>query len=259
MSDKLPVPPGYGELVPLEKDQLKGKARPGSGLATFARRLNSIFLTAPEFFQAAKSYPVAFGKDSRSGSFLPLAIVGLDDADNLFVDDEGNWEAGNYVPAWVRRWPFFAVQVKADDAGEPQSLIAVDPAGLVDSARPYMDAAGEPSAEWEQVQKLIQDFEGAREQTVLMCRQLQELDLLEPFTARAMRRDGGDLQLGGMYRVNEEKLNALPDKTIKQMMKKGRLSRIYAHMMSLDNFQRLLDIASAKGRPGTTDTPTTRN
>ncbi|MDX1455041.1 MAG: SapC family protein [Gammaproteobacteria bacterium] len=259
MSDRLPVPPGYTDLVPLEKEQLQGKARPASGLAAFARELNSIFITAPEFFQAAKHYPVAFGKDQRSGSYLPLAIVGLNEADNLFVDDNGDWEVGNYIPAWVRRWPFFAVQVSNEPASEPQSLIAVDPSGLVDADKPYMDAQEKPSAEWEQIQKLIQDFEGAREQTVLLCKQLQELDLLEPFTARAMRREGGDLQLGGMYRVSEEKLNALPDKTIKQMMKKGRLSRIYAHMMSLDNFQRLLDIASAKGRPGNTETPTTQN
>lgn len=249
MTEKLPTPPGYKELVPLERETLQGKSRPEKGTAAFARELNSIFITLPEFFQGAKNYPVAFGRDQRTGAYLPLAITGLNEAHNLFVDDSGDWTAGEYVPAWVRRWPFFAVQVRnEEDKGksEPQSLIAVDPAGLVASDKPYFDSSGEPTAAWETMQKFIQEFEGAREQTVAFCKQMQELDLFEPFTARAMRREGGDMQLGGMYRIKEDKLNALPDKTVKQLMKKGRLSRIYAHLMSLDNFQRLLDIAAAQ-------------
>jgi hypothetical protein len=35
----------------------------------------------------------------------PAALLGLREAENLFVDRDGKWDA-RYVPAFVRRYPF---------------------------------------------------------------------------------------------------------------------------------------------------------
>ena len=51
----------------------------------------------------------------------------------------------------------------------------------------------------------------------------------------------------GLFRVSEEKLNDLPGDVVKDLMARGELSRIYAHLMSLDNFTTLLDLHASPG------------
>jgi hypothetical protein len=43
-----------------------------------------------------------------------------------------------------------------------------------------------------------------------------------------------------MFRVAENKLGGLDGAVLQDLAQKGILGRIYAHLMSLDNFQRLL-------------------
>ncbi|HEX7046012.1 MAG TPA: SapC family protein [Gammaproteobacteria bacterium] len=235
----LPLPPGYTALTPFNRENFRGLGRKREQPFAFARDMNALYLTAVEFFQAARHYPIVFSRDSKTGGFVPVAIVGLEDRQNLLVDNDGRWMTGRYLPAYARRWPFFSVPLK----DEPErSLVCVDPAGLEKTDAPFIDANGDATSAWQDAERLINDMEGARRQTQAMIEQLARLELLEPFEAHAVARRGGSLRLANMHRVNEAKLNALPEKQIKQLMTKGVLSRIYAHLLSLENFQLLLDL-----------------
>lgn len=236
---ELPAPPGYSRLVPFSRDAFKGMGRVREAPFAFARDLNSLLITAVEFFQAARHYPIVFGRDNQTGQYIPVIVTGLEDRQNLFVNDEGRWRNDSYVPAYARRWPFFTAQLKED----PQrSLVCVDPAGLVESDQPFIDADGSPTQLWQDTERMVNEMDGARRQTLAFARTLADLALIEPFEAHAVARQGGSLRLGSMHRVSEEKLNKLSEKQIKQLMTKGYLSRIYAHMISLENFQRLMDL-----------------
>ena len=74
-----------------------------------------------------------------------------------------------------------------------------------------------------------------------MCKLLAQHQLLEPFTMQATPNEAEPLQLTGMFRVAEEKLAQLDGAVLKDLAAKGVLGRIYAHLISLDNFRRLLD------------------
>lgn len=241
----VPAPPGYAELVPFSRDAFRGLGRLRRRPHAFAEQLNSILLTSAEFFHAGRFYPIVFGRDSSTGSFVPVVITGLEDEQNLFVN-EGHWRGDAYVPAYVRRWPFFTVQMKEEPG---RALVCVDPAGLETSDSPFIAADGNPTALWQDTERLVHDLDGARRHTQALTATLNELELLEPFEAHAVARSGGQLRLGNMYRVNEKKLNALPERQVKQLMTKGFLSRIYAHLMSLENFQRLLDLRLEREQP----------
>jgi hypothetical protein len=43
-----------------------------------------------------------------------------------------------------------------------------------------------------------------------------------------------------MFSINEEKLSILEDSVLAELHRKGYLPRIYAHLKSLQNFQKLL-------------------
>jgi hypothetical protein len=241
----LAPPPGYHALVALDRHAHRGLGVAEAKRGAFAASLHSVHLLAAEFFQAARHYPIVFAQDPASGRHLTLAVTGLEAGRNLFVDSAGRWETHAYVPAYVRRWPFFGAPVAGREAGEPDTLIMVDPAGLAaDAAPPVFDAGGAPGAEWTRIETLVRDMEGARRQTDAFVETLVGLGLLEPFEAHAFARTGRDLHLRGMRRVSEDRLNALDGREIKRLMKRGELSRVYAHLMSLDNFKFLLDRAA---------------
>ena len=54
------------------------------------------------------------------------------------------------------------------------------------------------------------------------------------------------MQLTGMHRVAEKNLENLNAAQLKNLMRKGILARIYMHLLSLENFGRLLDRRSGR-------------
>lgn len=240
------IPPGYKGLVALDKETHKGKGIVSRGRHRFALGLNGIHVVAAEFVQAARHYPLVFAQDPNTGGFLPLAITGLNQDQNLFIGDDGEWEKDSYIPAYVRCWPFFGVRLTGEEAKNGNILICVDESGLETSSQAVFDAEGKTSTDFAPVQTLISEMEGARPATEHLCQSAKELGLLEPFEAHAFPKGGQEMRLRGMFRVNEDKLNELQGKDLKRLMKHGELSRIYAHLMSLDNFKLLMDRAAAR-------------
>jgi hypothetical protein len=241
------IPPGYKSLVALDKEIHKGKGVVADRRAAFASGLTGVYILAAEFVQASRHYPIVFAQDQASGEFLPIAVTGLNQDQNLFVGGNGEWEKDMYVPAYVRRWPFFGVRLTGEEAKNGNILICVDEAGLESSKVTVFDTSGNPSADFQPTQTLISEMEGARPATEHLCQTAKEFGLLEPFEAHAFPKTGQEMRLRGMFRVNEDKLNDLQPKDAKRLMKNGELSRIYAHLMSLDNFKFLMDRAAAKG------------
>ena len=236
------LPPGYRALVPLDKTRHRGLGVRDTGHYSFARTLNYSYLTAAEFMLAARHYPIVFAR-LDTGAFVPVAVTAMAADQNLFVDDEGTWAQGVYVPAYVRRYPFFLAP------GEGERPVAVDETALDADAPPLFDADGEPTPAWQRFEALLQDMEGARAQTERLSRTLKEAGVLEPFEAHAHPRGGTVRRLRGLFRVDERKLNALPAHVLRGMMKRGELSRVYAHLMSLDRFKELLE-RSGTGEQG---------
>ena len=242
-SMNITIPPGYRGLVTLDKEIHKGKGVISQGRHAFSAGLTGVYLVAAEFVQASRHYPIVFAQEQTTGEYLPIAVTGLTQDENLFLGDDGEWQKDIYIPAYVRRWPFFGVRITGEEAKNGNILICVDESGLEVSSAPVFDVNGNPSSDFQPTQTLISEMEGARPATEHLSQSLKEFGLLEPFEAHAFPKGGQEMRLRGMFRVNEEKLNALQTKDIKRLMKHGELSRLYAHMMSLDNFKFLMDRA----------------
>jgi hypothetical protein len=64
---------------------------------------------------------------------------------------------------------------------------------------------------------------------------------------QAKLNKGGDpMNLTGMHRIVEARIEHLNASQLKNLVKKGILSRTYAHLLSLENFARLIDRKAAK-------------
>jgi len=234
------TPPfGYTEVVPLLKTHRVRLAAPGE-VPAFARTLNAIPISYTEFGPASHDYPVVFTSGDGGKTYAPVAVLGLATGENLFCAGEA-WADGVYVPAYARRHPFCMARVRTQDGERKDRLICVEKQH-VDEAQgePLFDEQGEPLEKWSGLQRLLVEYESDLERGRELCALLVDYELLQPFRMEANLQAGGKAQLAGMHRVDETKIEHLNASQFKNLAKKGILGRIYAHLLSLENFGRLL-------------------
>lgn len=212
----------------------------------FAKTGHIVPVTLGEFGLAAMSYPIIFaGPD-----FTPLAVMGLKAGQNLFVQEDGGFEEGFYLPAYIRRYPF----VLAGNDEQKELIVCIDVSSPLlgeNTDTPLFDK-GATTEYTKNAIKFCEDFESERVRTTQWIEMLRGHDLFETKQAAftPVRPDGtnGDPVVVAEYSaLSEEKVNALPDATILELQKNGALGFIYAHLLSLLAWDRLIALAAKRG------------
>jgi hypothetical protein len=238
-------PFGYSEIVPLLKTHRVRLPRAGEAPG-FARTLNAIPISYTEFAPAARDYPVVFTSGDGGKTYAPVAVLGLIQGENLFGAQDA-WAPDTYVPAYARRYPFCMARVRMQDAEQQDRLICVEKSSIDEAgAEALFDDKGEPLAKWRDLQQLLVEYEADLARGRELCAILADYALLQPFNMQAKLDQGGQMQLTGMHRVDEKKIEHLNASQFKNLAKKGILGRIYAHLLSLENFARLLRRRTAR-------------
>jgi hypothetical protein len=246
------APPfGYQEVVPFLKTKAVRLLAAGE-VPAFARQANAMPISFTEFQLVAREYPIVFTSGDEGKTFAAVAVLGITAGENLFYD--GAWSPGVYVPAYARRYPFCMAKVTLDNQEQKDRLICVEKSFLDDRAGEAMfDAKGQASAKWRDIERLLSEYEADLERSREMCAILADYGLLEPFTMQAtLNKDkGGDsMHLTGMHRVSEKSLENLNAAQLKNLVRKGMMARLYLHLLSLENFSRLLERKAARKMTG---------
>ena len=232
----------YEKPVPLNREQHKGYGvTPVDNPFDFMKKSHFLPLTAAEFGSAAASFPIIFAGEDRS----PLAVMGIRTQENLFIED-GKFHTDFYMPAFARRYPF----VLANDPSNDRFVVCVDEAaGCVTKASPQQEffAGDDTSAFTKEAFEFLQNFERDRQATETMVKELKELDVFEPkeMFFQGQQADGspGERQkIADYFAVSEEKLRTLPADKLKSLADRGILAVCYAHLISLSNWQRLVNM-----------------
>jgi len=212
----------------------------------YASAAHAVPLHVTEFGPASLTYPIIFGGEPLA----PLAVMSIRSNENLFISDQGEFELGAYVPAFIRRWPF----VLANDDGQQKLIVCIDRAAevLAVGGEVPLFENGQPSSFTQQAIQFCTDFETERRRTDQFVQTLKSLDLLEnkqtTFTPREPDGTAGaPIQLADYIAVSEEKLAALPASKLAELNTTGALRQIYAHLTSALNWERL--VAKTTTRP----------
>jgi len=235
-------PFGYSEVVPFLKTQ-KVRLLPPGEVPSFVRQGNAVPDSHTEFQPIARHYPIVFTSGDEGKTFAAVAVLGLNAGENLFYAD-GAWANGAYIPAYARRYPFCMARVNVNKVEQKDRLICVEKSALDEAGEAMFDSSGQPSEKWKGVERLLSEYEADLERMREMCALLADYGLREPFSMQAtMKKEkgGAKMQLTGMHRVAEKNLENLNTAQLKNLMRKGYLGRIYLHLISLENFARLLD------------------
>ena len=238
----------YSKPEPLSSE-IHGKmgVKSMDGPFGFAKVGHAIPLTVGEFPPAAMTGPIIFVGDDK----MPIAVMGLQAGDNMFLRDDGLFEPGAYVPAYIRRYPF----VFANDDNAKQMVLCVDRAAefVVDKNPdlPFFEADGQPSQYTKNCIEFCNNFELERQRTMNFVQILKDLDLFETKTATftpvdANGQAGEPQVIAEYFGVSEEKLNKLPAEKFVELRDNGALSQIYAHLISLLCWDRLVALTLAR-------------
>jgi type IV secretory pathway protease TraF len=132
-------------------------------------------------------------------------------------------------------------KINVDKVDQADRLICIEKDFLDERGELMFDAEGKALPKWQPIEKLLQEYEADLERSREMSAILSDYALLESFTMQAQTNAGASMNVSGMYRVDEKKLEFLNAGQHKNLIKKGMMGRIYAHLISIDNFGRLLD------------------
>jgi len=238
----------YSQPEPLSPE-MHGKmgVKSMDGPFGFAKAGHAIPLTVGEFPLAAVTGPIIFVGDEK----LPIAVMGLNAGENMFVQDNGLFEPGIYIPAYVRRYPF----VFANDDNAKQMVLCVDRGAefVVDKDfdQAFFDADGQPSQYTKNCIEFCNNFEMERQRTMSFVQLLKDLDLFESKTssftpANPDGTPGEPQKIAEYFGISEEKLNKLPADKYIELRDNGALAQIHAHLISLVGWDRLVALALFK-------------
>lgn len=209
---------------------------------SFVSHLISSPVLATEIPFAAGEFPIVFSATQNEGEYIPLALMGLKEGENLLVNAEGQFST-RYIPAFIRRYPFVLGGEKDSDS----MALCIDADSKAvhkdgSKGRRLFEESGEQSAHLKEVVEFLKDYHYRAELTKAFCTRLHQLGLLEPMQANITLKgaEQTNLNLTGFYVVKREKLKALSDADVLDLFKRDGLELIYAHLQSLSCFNGLI-------------------
>jgi len=240
------LPMFYKDLMPLNsRDHATWHARPATK-APWLAGTHAVPLTVEEFPQAARHYPIIFAVGDNP---VPLALMGLNENVNVFVEADGTVKNNVYIPAYARRYPFLLAKLNPES---DELSLCFDPStdligDFADGDALFVD--GQPSDVTKGALQFCENFEQAGFRTQQFIEDITKHDLLmdgevsiqqpgveQPFVYR------------GFKMINQEKLREMRGDVLRTWAQNGLLPLLYAHIFSLDLISAVFGMQQEQGK-----------
>jgi len=196
-------------------------------------------LIVHEFSRASAEMPVVFVKNSETGEFQSVALLGLEPKENVFYSEE-KW-LSSYLPALITHHPF-ALMPTENDASQLQVILKED-SYLVseEEGDAIFDDKGNETEYMAKRKNAIGQYYENTHVTKAFVSFLSEKSLL---TQQKLSLDlnGKKISVDGIYLVDEKVLNTLSDEDFLVLRQRGYLAPIYNHLSSLHQLNRLAQL-----------------
>ena len=231
------LPLFYNDLMPLNSRDHATWHTKTIDSAKWLAGQHAIPLTVDEFVPAQRDFPIIFTSGDNP---MPLALMGLNEGVNTFVDDAGQITDPVYLPAYIRRYPFMLAKLRPD---ADELSLCFDPTSesvgeFADGEALFAEDA-QPSEATKRILEFCEQFEQAGQRTKSFVDELIKHDLL--MDGEVGITQGNDTDKPFIYRgfrmVNEEKLREMRGDQLRTWNQNGLLSLIYAHLFSLERMR----------------------
>ena len=226
------LPLFYKELVPLNRGEHGDWKSRKTNKATWLSNAHAIPLTVEEFPLAQRHFPIVF---SSGDNPVPLALMGLNQGVNVFVDEDGTLKDLVYLPAYARRYPFMLAKLQPDSN---ELSLCFDPTsdliGQFDDGVALFEG-DDPSEVCKQTLSFCEQFEIAGQKTASFMEELKKHELLTEGELN-IQLEGMDKPFNyrGFQMVDANKLRELRGDVLRSWNQNGILPLIFAHVFSLE-------------------------
>ena len=240
------LPLFYKNLQPLSSNVHGDWHAKSSDKAPYFATAHAIPLTVDEFVHAQRYMPIVF---STGENAVPLALTGLNEGVNVFVDEEGKALQPFYVPAYVRRYPYVLARLQPD---AQELSLCFDPTseliGEFKDGEPLFKD-DKPTEQLNAILKFCEDFEVAGQRTAAFVKELQEMDLLIDGEVSIQPGDSAQPFIyRGFRMVDEAKFRDMHGDQLRKINQNGILPLVVAHLFSLTLMRDIFGRQMAMGK-----------
>jgi hypothetical protein len=204
--------------------------------------VNQTLVFPTEFESVQRHYPIVFRRDAE-GALRPVALLGLAQGENLFLDGAGGWRSA-YVPALLQRGPFSIGTPDTPD-GEPMIRIALDhPRVSRSEGKPVFLPQGGNSPYLEHIVGVLRTIYIGHHMLQPMIAAFERAGLLRPVNLEARVADAQVHAVPDVLTIDRERLGALGADELAALHRPGFLQCAFLAAASLGNMQRLADLKS---------------
>jgi hypothetical protein len=202
----------------------------------FAATAQSVPLALSEIETAAQHYPVLFATGANP---VPVALLGLRDGQNLFIQPDGSWLRDAYVPAYCRAFPFIFIE----DSGRKSTFIGMEPdAEQLRTDRGHrLFEDGRPAAALNEAVAFCKAYRESVTAAASFARALDAAKVLEEEEATVNFSAGGSAKIRGFKIAKPERLAEVDDATFLEWRQMGWVAAIYGHLYSAGRWSRLIE------------------
>jgi len=213
--------------------------------AEYGDNVGSTLIFPTEFEDVQKEYPIFFQINPTTGSYQSVALFGLKQNENLFLADDGSWNA-NYIPAVMARGPFLiGFQKDPNNPNQKEPVIHVD----IDSKKlsktegaPLFLEYGGVSPYLEKITTVLKGIYDGMSVSTNMFQVFSSLNLIEPVSLEIELDNAEQYRLHGNYTISRERLRSLNRDELFLLNQSGFLEAAYLVLASLNNMQRLTNM-----------------
>ncbi len=216
--------------------------------ARFGDRVQQVMTFPFEFRNVQACYPIFFQTD-RQGDYYPIALMGFEEGENLFLDEPG-WRAP-YIPAMLCREPFVIAlkDAHAESRGTVDvrllSLDVAHPRVSFEQGEFLFEPLGGRSSFLEDQAQLLERMHDGLEHCRAFVQALRSHDLIEAVTMDITLNDGSRNQLVGLSSIDEERIQDLPGTVLEEFNQAGFLAPLFMVVASLSNVATLIELKNA--------------
>lgn len=194
-------------------------------------------LVLGEFPHAAIEFPICFIKNNQTNDLQVVALMGIENNENLFVKDN-NWDSA-YMPARYTHRPFGLLQNPDDKSNYG---IAVDFDSELVNEEEGVALFDESGNETEFLTKQKEAMSTYLEQEHMTRAFTKEINDKGYLTQRQINVTVNEKQynVDGIYIIDEKKIEELSDEDFLDLRKRGLLTPIYTHLLSMRQMNNLI-------------------
>lgn len=200
---------------------------------------------ADEFRSLQAHYPIIFRRADDGVGYEPIALLGFEAGENLFLQD-GRWDAA-VVPLLHERQPFY---IGRNDDGLTIQVDLDHPRVSRSEGEPVFKPHGGNTDYLEQIGAMLSSIHQGLERHAGFVEALVRHELLEGFELDVELANGTRHRLAGFFTIHEERLAALDGAAIAALHGAGHLAPVYYALASLSKFRDLIDRRNARDAAG---------